>query len=604
MAVEPLRGSARKRTHTVTTMPKNRSETKSPSHRISPRRCIQVALATVPSLVQYTRFDSSSCTMLMLTIANPLRRHGINKLPFELLGEILKLASTDRFLYEERTVPPACTLVALSHVCGTWRTIIRGAPQLWTIVCGVEPPAMIREIVTLSQKMPLLIMLVEKKSDNEDEENDGQEHRDEDEDETEEWLRSEDNGDDENVEERHGIERHDDEDKADELHGVDDHGSSDGESDDEGDSEADNESDGSDDSGSDDDAYGVTQGTQQRLFLHSCIALQHSTFRSTAKTLLLYSLCLMPTPPSWDTSDFRSWAGCTYCRQSLPGDGSPRLAMLSLTGGCELSQISTIWIKLTHLYLYSEPDKAHREPYQSDGGFVHLSSALVQMSSLVDLDIRGAIPPDICNFALSEIQAIDLPRLISLTIRDFASKCFLFLSALKCQPDTLTVAAGEDDDYADYEHYESRYYYLFQMCQQQMAAVFKRNPVSHIMLENKPDEFLVKGFRSQEGVPRSAFGNPLTIEILHSQPSFVNEELVSRAINIFPARQPHKLGVELKNINDLDLTSVAWNLHTLEGISCNAISIDGHEAHWWVSPKGGLSVSGVEAAQGVVEDEE
>ncbi|KAF9493023.1 hypothetical protein BDN71DRAFT_1450868 [Pleurotus eryngii] len=538
--------------------------------------------------------------MLMLTIANPLRRHGINKLPFELLGEIFKLASTDRFLYEERTVPPACTLVALSHVCGTWRTIIRGAPQLWTIVCGVEPPAMIREIVTLSQKMPLLIMLVEKKSDNEDEENDGQEHRDEDEDETEEWLRSEDNGDDENVEGRHGIERHDDEDKADELHGVDDHGSSDGESDDEGDSEADNESDGSDDSGSDDDAYGVTPRNAAEIILaqlHRIATLHISLNSEDAPTLL----------PLLDANTPRLQVvggDAPIVVNPFRGTAPPRLTMLSLTGGCELSQISTIWTKLTHLYLYSEPDKAHREPYQSDGGFVHLSSALAQMSSLVDLDIRGAIPPDICNFALSEIQAIDLPRLISLTIRDFASKCFLFLSALKCPPDTLTVAAGEDDDYADYEHYESRYYYLFQMCQQQMAAVFKRNPVSHITLENKPDEFLVKGFRSQEGVPGSAFGNPLTIEILHSQPSFVNEELVSRAINIFPARQPHKLGVELKNINDLDLTSVAWNLHTLEGISCNAISIDGHEAHWWASPEDELSVSGVEAGQGVVEDEE
>ncbi|KDQ32469.1 hypothetical protein PLEOSDRAFT_153847 [Pleurotus ostreatus PC15] len=147
--------------------------------------------------------------------------------------------------------------------------------------------------------------------------------------------------------------------------------------------------------------------------------------------------------------------------------------MLALTSGCELSQISTVWTTLTHLYLYSEPDKAHREPSQPDGSSVHLSSALARMSSWADLDMRGAIPPHTCTSAPSGIQAIDLPRRASLAIRDVASS--------HC---------------ADYEHGESRYY-LFQMADQHMAAVFKRTPISHIALASSLDEFLVPGSRAR-----------------------------------------------------------------------------------------------------------
>ncbi len=116
-----------------------------------------------------------------------------------------------------------------------------------------------------------------------------------------------------------------------------------------------------------------------------------------------------------------------------------------------------------------------------------------------------------------------------------------------------------------------------------MALAFERNPVSHIVLKKKPDEFSVKGFRSQEGAVESAVEHPLTIKILHTQPSFVDEELVSRAINIIPSRRSPKLGVELKNIDGLNLSLVAWDLHTLEGIPCTAINLHGHEVHWWGS---------------------
>ncbi|KAF7439677.1 hypothetical protein PC9H_000013 [Pleurotus ostreatus] len=177
----------------------------------------------------------------LAALAAPRERRGINTLPFALLRQILKRAFTDHFTHEERTVPPARALVALTHVCGARRTII---PQLWEIVCRVEPPAMIRETVTRSRGMPLLMCSLRKsttmrtggdgQADRDEDEDEG---ADEDEDETEEWRRSEDDGDDEHVEDRHGIGRHEDEDKADELHGVYGHESSRG------------ESDGSDDSG-------------------------------------------------------------------------------------------------------------------------------------------------------------------------------------------------------------------------------------------------------------------------------------------------------------------------------------------------------------------
>ncbi|KAF4567111.1 hypothetical protein EYR40_006108 [Pleurotus pulmonarius] len=520
----------------------------------------------------------------MLTIAYHLQPRGMKKLPFELLVEIFNLASTRHFLYEERTVPPAYTLIELSHVCRTWRAAIRGAPQLWTIVCGIEPPAMIREIIELSRKMPLLILRVEEDSDDEDTEDDGQEHRDEDKYETEEWEGTEDSSDDNSAEEWHGTEWREGGEGADGLQDAEDHSeSSDGEGDHGRDSDADNGSDSSDDSGDDDETFQVTpRGAAVVLLaqLHRIAALHISFNSEDAPTLLPL---LDADAPLLQRINLEIVGGdAPIVVNPFRGTAPPQLSTVSLMGGCELSHISSVWANLTHFYLYGEPDTA-QEPYQADGGFVRLSSVLSQTSSLADLDIFGAIPPDICDFEVTEIPAIDLPRLTSLTIGGFASKCVLFLAALKCQLDTLTVVAGEDDDHEEYERYEAQYYYLFYMCQQKMASAFERNPVSHIALKKKRDEFSVKGFRSQEGTVESAVETPLTIKILHTQPSFVDEELVSRAINIIPSRQPPKLGVELKNIDGLNLSLVAWDLHTLEGIPCTAINLYGHEARWWGS---------------------
>lgn len=93
----------------------------------------------------------------MSTLVHSLRRRGINKLPFELLVEILMLASTTQYDAQGRRVPPSHSLLAFSHVCGTWRTAVRAAPELWTIISGVESPPLMREIIVLSKKLPLVL---------------------------------------------------------------------------------------------------------------------------------------------------------------------------------------------------------------------------------------------------------------------------------------------------------------------------------------------------------------------------------------------------------------------------------------------------------------
>ncbi|KAF9490010.1 hypothetical protein BDN71DRAFT_1511643 [Pleurotus eryngii] len=362
----------------------------------------------------------------MSTAMNPLQQRGTKKLPLELLAEIFRLASTRRFLDEGRTIPPSYTL-------------------LWTIVCGVEPPAMIREIVALSQKMPLSILRVEDESDGGDGENGGNEHRvDDDGDDTEERHVIEDNGGgDANAEEWHGIEY-----TADETYHEDLHGGSDGGSDDEGDSGDDEGGHAGNDYYKFNDAFGAaSRDTAEMLLaqLNRVAVLKISLNSEDAPDLLFL---LDADAPLLTALELRVVDGdAPVAINPFRGTAPLRLARLALTGGCELSHTSSLWTNLTHLHLYSNPYLAHREPYLSGGGFVQFSSALAQMSSLTGLDLTFAIPPDICDSDPFAVATVNLPILTSLTVRDMTSRCIFFLPALHCRLTKLDVAACEVDDH-------------------------------------------------------------------------------------------------------------------------------------------------------------
>ncbi|KAF4599011.1 hypothetical protein EYR40_006099 [Pleurotus pulmonarius] len=437
--------------------------------------------------------------MPMSTIMKSQEPGGINKFPLEILIKIFELASTHRFFDEGRTNPLAYTLIELSHVCGIWRAGIRGAPHLWTIVCGVEPAAMIRKIVVLSQQMPLTILRVQKV-------------------------------------------RHDDDEE--------------------------------------DDAFGATSRDAAEILLaqlHRISYFQISLKSEDATDLVplldthtplleSFELCVVGGATPLIVNPFREAA-------------SPRLATLVLSGGCELSQISSVGKNLTHFHLYSMPFMGRRGPYQSAGGFVRLSHVLTQMTALTHLQMCFTIPQDIYSLQPSRIlEAIHLPRLTSLTIWDLVRKCDLFLQALKCRLSTLSVMAGQDHNHAGYITERYDYYHLLRTCQQHMAPVLEETPVSHVMLQKMPYGLMMEAFRWQGGV----LENPLTVEIPHTQSRFIDidEELISRAINIIPPRQSGKLCVRLENIDGLDMQSVAFKLYGLQGTLCSAISIYGHEVEW------------------------
>ncbi|KAF4567115.1 hypothetical protein EYR40_006110 [Pleurotus pulmonarius] len=521
---------------------------------------------------------------------NPLQRRGINKLPLELLVEIFYLASTNNFV-KERTVPPSYTLFELSHVCGSWRTAIRGAPQLWTMVCGIEPPEMIHEIIALSQKMPLAIVRVEKSDDQGDTEKSEEEHRDEgDEDDAEEWHGIEDN-DDVDAEEWHGIEW-EEEDSTNEPHeGI--HIDIDGEGIDEEDHESDYEEDESDyeedesdyeedesDYEDEDNSFGLTPKDTAKILLaqlHRMSSINISLDGNDARGLLPL---LDGDAPLLEFLGLRVVGrDALVVIHPFRGTAPPRLTTLVLIGGCELSLSSSLWANLTQLYLSKTH---HRDAYHADGGFVPFSRALAQMSSLKDLNMTFVIPPNICDLDPSAVPAIDLPSLTSLTIQDMTSRCVLFLPSLHCHLATLNITSGEDVDHADYEEYEENYYYLLQVCGEHMAAALTQDPLSLIKLKRTPQGFLMMGTRSARTSDHEQVG-PVSIELVHGMPlgtSMVTEELVTHAITVVPPRETDTLLVELEDIDGLDIPLVAWYLHGLPGIRVDTITMSGYEEEW------------------------
>ncbi|KAF4567095.1 hypothetical protein EYR40_006091 [Pleurotus pulmonarius] len=502
----------------------------------------------------------------MSTSMNPLHRRGINKLPLELLTEIFKLASTHRFLDEGRTVPPAYTLIALSHVCGMWRAAIRGAPQLWTIVCGVEPPALVREIVALSQKMPLAILCA--------------------------------------AESHYEL---GDKDRADEIHDAGEDGED--ESDDASDVWEDT-NDGRDHGGSGATSRDAAETLLEHL--HRTSEIQISLDHNDMPDLLpLFDV----DAPLLESLALRVVGGdAPVVVNPFKGTAPPRLTSLSLHGGCELSQTSALWANLTHLHLHRS--YCHREPHPTNSTFAHLSSALTQMSSLTDLGLHSAIPPDIWAFTMSTIPAIALPRLVALTLRDFTSKCILFLNALCCELGKLDVAAAREPFGNAYDDYANNHLYLFGECRDLVDAALTRNPLAGMTLRRTRQGFLMKGTRARADGPTGSAGhecddpvNPVKIELVGGLPraSAEIDGLVASSLATVPPRETGVLRVDLEGINAIDGGFVAWSIEGLECIRVETVRINGYEDEWWLPSRGDSSLGDHNGERGAddsdVEDE-
>ncbi|KAF4567118.1 hypothetical protein EYR40_006112 [Pleurotus pulmonarius] len=540
----------------------------------------------------------------MSTTLNPLRRRGVNKLPVELLVEIFKLASTDHFLDEDRTVPPAHTLIWLSHVCRTWRVAIRGAPQLWTIICGVERPMLIRNIVTLARKMPLAILRVqeeeeEAESDTEGGNDSGEEHCDEgDEDNIKEQEGIEDNGDDEDAEKSHDG---DDEDKTARSSNTEDIWvGNDGENDNDGHDKWDSESsngDENDDRYNEDggieevEPFGVTSRFAAEILLAELPRIsdiQISLKREDIPGLLhLFDV----DAPLLESLELRVVCGYVpVVFNPFRGGAPPRLTRLSLTGGCELSHTSSLWKNLTHFHLQSHT--CPRDPYQADGGFALFSQALRQMSSLTNLSMCFAIPPGIFDTEPWKTQPINLPRLTTLTIRDRATKSAFFLQAIKCRLEKLYITADEDADVSDYD-YPDMFNYMLGECERQMASALTQKPLTLVRMRRTSLGFQMKGYCRDQDIPASSSPSEVDMQIrvesVHGKwgdVQMMTEDLVMSAISIIPRRETPTLWLELEDMDGLDLSLVAQHLRESPGLQCYAMRICGYPEEWWRAPEG------------------
>ncbi|KAF4580513.1 hypothetical protein EYR38_003111 [Pleurotus pulmonarius] len=537
----------------------------------------------------------------MSTTLNPLRRRGINKLPVELLVEILKLASRDHFLDEDRTVPPAHTLIWLSHVCRTWRVAIRGAPQLWTIICGVERPMLMRNIVTLARKMPLAILRVQEEEEEEAESdieggNASEEEHCNEGDEDKEPHDPKDNGDDENAEKGHVLDSRDDEDKTgrssdNEDPQVGSHSEDDNDGHDEWDSESgdgeeiDHRYDG-DDGIEEVEPFGVTSRFAAEILLAELPRIsdiQISLQREDIPGLLHLFDVDAPLLKSLELRVVCGYAPVVF--NPFRGGAPPRLTRLSLTGGCELSHTSSLWKNLTHFHLQSH--SCPRDPYQANGGFALFSQALRQMSSLTNLSMCFAIPPGIFDGEPWKTQPINLPRLTTLTIRDRATKSAFFLQAIKCLLEKLYMTADEGADVSDYD-YSNMFNYMLGECERQMASALTQNPLTLVKMRRTPRGFQMKGYCRDQDLPASSSPSEVDMQIrvesVHGRcgdARMMNEDLVMSAISIIPRRETPTLWLELEDMAGLDLSIVAQNLRESPGIQCYAIRICGCPEEWW-----------------------
>ncbi|KAF4567091.1 hypothetical protein EYR36_010707 [Pleurotus pulmonarius] len=540
----------------------------------------------------------------MSTSISPLQRRGINKLPLELLTEIFQLAATYPFLLEQGTVRPAYALFALSHVCGTWRAPIRGVPQLWAVVCGVEPPAMIREIVALAQNMPLVIFCAEGWHDcegmcrewrGEDQDQDQERSDEGGEDDAGGWLGVEDYSDGENgAQGPYGAESHDDEDRADEVHDAEDHRrDSDGEGEDGGHDGAHAESNDRQDADDrhDERVLGATSRDAAEIILarlHRISWIQIALDSDDIHDLLPLFDANAPLLESLGVRVVGQDADVRF--DPFKGEAPPHLTKLSLSGGCELSHTSSLWMNLTDLHLHR--GYSHREPYLTNGGFAHFSHALRQMCSLTTLDMCLSLPPDICTPEPWNMPPIPLPRLTALTVRDFAIRAGFFLPLITdSQLDTLCVEA-EDNEYVEDDGYEHDYYLVLDACRQLMQAALSRDPLDLVQLRQTRCGFRMEGQRWQRRPADACLshddggGIPLEIEFVWDAPlPIVLEEMVARAVHVVPPRETYMLLVEMENLGGVELPLVAQYLDGLGGIAVETITMSGYEDAWWLAPE-------------------
>lgn len=520
----------------------------------------------------------------MSTLVHPVRRRGINKLPFELLVEILMLASTTQYDAQGRRVPPSHSLLAFSHVCGTWRTAVRAAPELWTIISGVESPPLMREIIVLSKKLPL-VLWNEYDSDTDDSDDERGDGSDDEVDEAyiEEWNGVQDPcGDDTDLGEFYG-----DEDANEEK-------------------EREVEADGDDTNANDQGAgkakfYPLRRGVAPMLFaeLHRMTAVQILVHREDAPALppllagpapLLTSLDIKVRDP-----------GEPLVLNPFGGKAPPRLTHLALDGGFEIPWDSPIYTSLTHLYLDPSSDTLK---YQHGCSSRIFADALAQMSSLETLGLVYCIPEEIL-YAETALPDIHLPRLTDLTISDYATNCVFFLRSIKCELDTLWVTGKEDEDHEDWPDYRTVYLALFADCKEQMALSLTRNPLTSIVVETGLGDICIRGRRN---VSMDNADAPLDVTIVYDprddpDSSPVSEKLIAHALNMLPPHGGRSLQLELHDEKIYDPALIAARLDELEdGIRHDSMELAGCQGQCWCMRTHCPNVDVDSPDSGVVED--
>ncbi|KAG9220307.1 hypothetical protein CCMSSC00406_0006372 [Pleurotus cornucopiae] len=454
----------------------------------------------------------------MSTLVHSLRRRGINKLPFELLVEILMLASTTHYDAQGRRVPPSYSLLAFSHVCGTWRTVVRAAPELWTMIPGVESPPLMREIIVLSKKLPL-VLWNEYDTDTDDSNDARDDGSDDEVDEAhiEEWNGVQDPcGDDTDLGEFYG-----DEDANEEK-------------------EREVEADG-------DDTNANDQGAGKAKFypLRRGVApmLSAELHRMTAVQILVH----LRDP------------GEPLVLNPFGGKAPPRLTHLALDGGFEIPWDSPIYTNLTYLYLEPSSDTLK---YQHGCSSRIFADALAQMSSLETLGLVYCIPEEIL-YAETALPDTHLPRLTDLTISDYATNCVFFLRSIKCELNTLRVTGREDEDHEDWPDYRTVYLALFADCKEQMALPGSRN----VSMDNTDAPLDVTIVYDPRDDPDS---------------SPVSEKLIAHALNMLPPHEGRSLQLELHDEKMYDPALIAARLDELEdGIRHDSMELAGCQGQCW-----------------------
>ncbi|KAF9487023.1 hypothetical protein BDN71DRAFT_1551794 [Pleurotus eryngii] len=502
----------------------------------------------------------------MSTLVHPLRRRGINKLPFELLVEILMLASTAQYDAQERRVPPSHSLLAFSHVCGTWRTAVRTAPQLWTIISGVESPPLMREIIVLSKKLPLVLWneYDTDTDDSDDERDDG----------------SDDEVNEARIEEWNGVQDPDSDDA--------DFGEFYGDEDDNEEKEREVDPDGDNTNANDQGArkakfYPLRRGVAPMLFveLHRMTAVRILVHCEDAPAL---PPLLTPAAPLLTSLDIKVRdPGESLVLNPFGGKAPPRLKYLALDGGFEIPWDSPIYTNLTYLYLDPSSDTLK---YQHGCSSRLFADALAQMSSLETLGLVDCLPEEIL-YAETALPHIHLPRLTDLTISDYATNCVFFLRSIKCELDTLRVTGKEDEDHEDWPDYGTVYLALFADCKEQMALPLTRNPLISVVVETGLGDIRISGLRQCQNGPVDDADTPLDVTIIYDPPdepdsSPVSEKLIAHALNMLPPHEGRSLQLELHDEKMYDPTLIAARLDELDhGIRHDSMELAGCQGQCW-----------------------